>query len=137
MLTQTSDATLHQYRESKSFIKDKQPVPITIERIPERKKIVLVGDGAAGKTSFLAYYSEKKFLEEYVPTVFENITMNATVQGVPYELALWDTSGQDDYARLRPVSYPDTDVFLVCFSVDSKTSFVNAETKVYLINAVD
>jgi hypothetical protein len=144
MLSHNSDSTLHQHRNSKSFIKEKKSTASlstattnhSDKMIPERKKIVLVGDGASGKTCFLAYYSQKKFLEEYVPTVFENITMNATIQGVLYELALWDTSGQDDYARLRPVSYPDTDVFLVCFSVDNKTSFVNAETKVILINVV-
>jgi GTPase SAR1 family protein len=49
--------------------------------------------------------------------------MNAQVGQQYFELSLWDTAGQDDYARLRPVSYPDTDAFLVCFSIDNMTSF--------------
>lgn len=42
---------------------------------------------------------------------------------------MWDTAGQDDYARLRPLSYPDTDVFMVCFSIDEPQSFENVVEK--------
>ena len=44
-------------------------------------------------------------------------------------MGLWDTAGQEDYDRLRPLSYPQTDVFLVCFSVSSRASFENAKSK--------
>lgn len=37
--------------------------------------------------------------------------------------------GQEDYDRLRPLSYPQTDVFLVCFSVVSPSSFENVKEK--------
>merc|ERR1711981_1094815 len=49
--------------------------------------------------------------------------------GKPINLGLWDTAGQEDYDRLRPLSYPQTDVFLVCFSVISTASFENVKTK--------
>jgi hypothetical protein len=45
------------------------------------------------------------------------------------ELTLWDTAGQEDYDRLRPLSYPDTDVILMCFSVDSPDSLENIPEK--------
>jgi hypothetical protein len=45
----------------------------------------------------------------------------------PYTLGLFDTAGQEDYDRLRPLSYPQTDVFLVCFSVTSPASFENVK----------
>jgi small GTP-binding protein len=52
------------------------------------------------------------------------------VDGKTISLGLWDTAGQEDYDRLRPLSYPQTDVFLICFSVVSPPSFENVRTKV-------
>lgn len=47
----------------------------------------------------------------------------------PYTLGLFDTAGQEDYDRLRPLSYPQTDVFLICFSLCSPPSFENVREK--------
>ena len=55
------------------------------------------------------------------------------IGGEPYTLGLFDTAGQEDYDRLRPLSYPQTDVFLVCFSVVSPSSFENVREKVHFI----
>uniref|UniRef100_A0AAR2KYA2 Ras homolog family member B n=1 Tax=Pygocentrus nattereri TaxID=42514 RepID=A0AAR2KYA2_PYGNA len=87
-----------------------------------RKKLVIVGDGACGKTCLLIVFSKDQFPEVYVPTVFENYVADIEVDGKQVELALWDTAGQEDYDRLRPLSYPDTDVILMCFSIDSPDS---------------
>lgn len=53
------------------------------------------------------------------------------VDGRPISLGLWDTAGQEDYDRLRPLSYPQTDVFLICFSIVSPPSFDNVKAKWY------
>lgn len=45
------------------------------------------------------------------------------------KLTLWDTAGQEDYDRIRPLSYSNTDVFLVCFALDNKGSFENIRRK--------
>ena len=51
-------------------------------------------------------------------------------EGKTVELALWDTAGQEEYDRLRPLSYPESHVILMVFSVDFPTSLANVQDKV-------
>lgn len=68
--------------------------------------------------------------------VFDNYAVTVMIGGEPYTLGLFDTAGQEDYDRLRPLSYPQTDVFLVCFSVISPSSYENVKEKVCLLLSV-
>ncbi|CAI4049693.1 hypothetical protein SKDZ_14G1440 [Saccharomyces kudriavzevii ZP591] len=122
-------------------------------------KCVIIGDGAVGKTSLLISYTTNSFPTDYVPTVFDNysttiaiptVTANdpleldngntkggsfSSASSLPsterklYKINLWDTAGQEDYDRLRPLCYPQTDIFLICFSVSEHASFANVTEK--------
>lgn len=61
--------------------------------------------------------------------MFDNYETNVQLDGKTIYLGLWDTAGQEGYDRLRPLSYPQTDVFLICFSINSPNSFTNIEQK--------
>ncbi|XP_051518652.1 cell division control protein 42 homolog isoform X1 [Myxocyprinus asiaticus] len=86
-------------------------------------KCVVVGDGAVGKTCLLISFTNKF---PSVPTVFDSCAVTVMIDGEPYTIGLFDAVGQD---QLRPLSYPQTDVFLVCFSVVSLSSFENVKEK--------
>ncbi|OAP57054.1 GTP-binding protein rhoC [Fonsecaea erecta] len=97
------------------------------------KKFVVVGDGGCGKTCLLISYAQGYFPEKYVPTVFENYITQTIHKptGKVVELALWDTAGQEEYDRLRPLSYPETDLLFVCFAIDCPNSLENVMDKWY------
>src|ERR1700742_4622637 len=81
------------------------------------------------------YFDLVFLIQVYVPTVFENYVADVEVDGKHVELALWDTAGQEDYDRLRPLSYPDSHVILICFAIDSPDSLDNVQEKVRLLSA--
>jgi small GTP-binding protein len=94
-----------------------------------RIKLVVVGDGAVGKTSLLISFATDKFPTDYVPTVFENYTAQMKLKEDTILLHLWDTAGQEDYDRLRPLSYPGADLILLCFSTAHKPSLESIKVK--------
>ncbi|KAJ4389810.1 Rho GTPase [Gnomoniopsis smithogilvyi] len=94
-----------------------------------RRKLVIIGDGACGKTSLLSVFTLGYFPTHYIPTVFENYVTDCRVDGKSVQLALWDTAGQEDYERLRPLAYSKAHVILIGFSVDTPDSLDNVKHK--------
>ncbi|KAM4690225.1 rho-related GTP-binding protein RhoV [Rhinophrynus dorsalis] len=92
-------------------------------------KCVLVGDGAVGKTSLVVSYTINGYPTEYQPTALDTFSVQVLVDGAPVRIQLCDTAGQEDFDKLRALCYPDTDVFLVCFSVVNPSSFQNVVEK--------
>ncbi|EXJ77606.1 GTP-binding protein RHO3 [Capronia epimyces CBS 606.96] len=94
-----------------------------------QRKLVLLGDGACGKTSLLNVFTRGFFPTVYEPTVFENYVHDIFVDGIHMELSLWDTAGQEEFDRLRSLSYDDTQAIMLCFSVDNRGSLENVGSK--------
>jgi len=94
-----------------------------------RRKLVIVGDGACGKTSLLCVFAMGEFPKEYEPTIFENYVAEIRLDGKPVQLALWDTAGQEEYERLRPLSYSKAHVILIAFAIDTPDSLENVTVK--------
>jgi small GTP-binding protein len=90
---------------------------------------VAVGDGAVGKTCLLLVFKGDPYPEDYEPTIFENHHEMRTFEGRQYCLHLWDTAGQQEYDRLRPMSYSKCDVVLICFALDSPETLKNVTAK--------
>ena len=96
-------------------------------------KMVVIGDGGVGKTSLIKCYAHDQFPEEHVPTILDCYSAEVNINNRPLSLQIWDSAGQDDYIRLRPLGYANADVFLICYAVSDRDSFVNVTKKVSTI----
>merc|ERR1711963_1392143 len=90
-------------------------------------KLVIIGDGAVGKTCLLTRYVKNKFTDLYQPTIFENFVKEIKAGDDNVSLSLWDTAGQEGYESLRTVSY-NADIYLIAYSCTNYNSLENAET---------
>ena len=92
------------------------------------QKLLAVGDGAVGKTTLLIRYSTGSYPEGYVPMMFQGSLDNKMVDGEEVVMELCEVGcGGEDYDRLRPLSYPYTEVFLLCFALNTPSSFANVK----------
>lgn len=92
-------------------------------------KCVVIGDAAVGKTCMLISYTTNQFPSEYTPTVFDNYTTKVTVDGKVFLFHLWDTAGSEHFDLLRPLSYTGTNVFVICYAIVDRTSYINVKDK--------
>ncbi|NXO52133.1 RHOB protein, partial [Aramus guarauna] len=92
-----------------------------------RRKLIVVGDDRCGKTCFLFALRHEQLPKSYEPTLFDTYTTDTEVDGKEMKLILFDVAGKNEfsYQNLRSVFYKDTDVILMCFSVDRPNSQQN------------
>ena len=92
-------------------------------------KPITIGQGAVGKTTLLITYTTGERPTEDIPTVFDNYCESAMIDGETVDIGLWDTEEREDYDGLRPLSYPGTTCFLLCFDIACRSSFENIKWK--------
>jgi len=93
------------------------------------RKLVIVGDGTCGKTSLLSVFALGYFPKHYNPTVFETHVTDVKIDDITVNLALWDTAGQEEFERLRPLSYSKSNVILIAFAIDAPDTLDNVTSK--------
>ncbi len=92
-------------------------------------KCVFVGDVGVGQKSLILTFLNNAFPHDCIPSCMHPSSVKMVVDGKELGLEVWHTAGAQDYDRLRPLSYNNTDVFIVCFSVVSPTSFASVFEK--------
>lgn len=102
---------------------------LATEIIPKNIDLVTLGDYDVGKIIFLTTYYTGKFPHEYLPPVFNTCQVSVNFDGKAYKVNLIDTTGQEDYQKMRSLFYHDRDVFLVCYSIGNRASFENVREK--------
>lgn len=103
------------------------PMPTTPRKA---HKVVLIGDSQCGKSSLLRRFTRKNFEETYMPTVFDSGSADIVAdQNNDIQVNIWDTSGSAEYDHIRPLSFGDATVFIVCFDVTRSTTLENIQRK--------
>lgn len=92
-------------------------------------KCVAVGDRGVGKACLLFTYIRKSFPKECIPGLYNTYNTELNVDGQTVSLNVWHTPGSEDYDRSRPLCYAQVNVIIICFSIDSPTSYENVKRK--------
>jgi len=92
------------------------------ERMVVQTKVVIVGDGAIGKSCLVEAIKDpdKEMSTDYVPTIAENTTIPSEYEGRQLRLDFWDTAGQEQFKQLRKSSYSHADVVVLGFCLKDK-----------------
>lgn len=92
-------------------------------------KVVLLGEGAVGKTSLVLRYVENKFNDKHVSTLQASfLTKRLNIAGRRVNLALWDTAGQERFHALGPIYYRDSNGALLVYDITDEDSFKKVKT---------
>ena len=110
------------------IISEKRTRPF-VESFVENVRCTLIGDERVGKTSILLSYQADTYPSEYVKTEFDSYSKRTKYKDLSINLLLYDVGGQADLESFEKLDRLQTDVFLLCFSVDDRTSFENVSTK--------
>ncbi|XP_022080070.1 rho-related GTP-binding protein RhoN-like [Acanthaster planci] len=94
-----------------------------------RCKLVVVGDSLSGKTAMLHTFLGRQFTDVHTPTTFENYSSTMEINKYRMELTIWDTSGKPEYDSVRPLSYNEITIALICFDISRPFTLHNVVRK--------
>lgn len=90
-------------------------------------KCVFLGDRKVGKTWLITTFITRENPSGHLPTIFDSFSAKFEIKKKQVELNLWDTASDLEYDRVRQLSYPNTDVFFICYAINSIRSFDNVK----------
>ncbi|CAL4069351.1 unnamed protein product, partial [Meganyctiphanes norvegica] len=94
--------------------------------VTTKYKVVIIGDGGTGKSSYVARLQSEDFYHEYVATMgVEKCTISVETTHGEFTLVLWDTAGQEKLGPLRDGYYADADAAILFFDVTSRVTYKN------------
>ncbi|RLU22034.1 hypothetical protein DMN91_006413 [Ooceraea biroi] len=89
-------------------------------------KVVILGDGGVGKSCLMNRFVSNHFDEHSFHTIgVEFLNKDIEINGETYTLQIWDTAGQERFKTLRTPFYRGSDICLLTYAVDDRTSFEN------------
>lgn len=91
-------------------------------------KVVFVSDSDY-KSLLLFKFDERPHPKRDLSSIFDNYKIDVSIDGKPYTLSMWNTAGNEDYDRLRPLAYQDANVIVIVISMISRSSFNNITEK--------
>ena len=94
-----------------------------------KKHVSMFNFNSLKETCLLISFASNAFPGEHIPAALDSFSVELKADGKNYTVSLWDTAGQDDYDNIRWLSYPETDLFFICYSCFSPASFHNVKEK--------
>ncbi|KAF2074756.1 hypothetical protein CYY_003944 [Polysphondylium violaceum] len=89
-------------------------------------KLVLVGDGGVGKTTFVQRHISGEFETRYIPTLGVSVKTIAFYTNYgKFIFNIWDTAGQEKFGGLRDGYYIQGQCAIIMFDVTSRLSYKN------------
>ncbi|EFC39869.1 ran family small GTPase [Naegleria gruberi] len=110
---------------SSLFKSENQLVESSSARNTEMKKILIIGNGGVGKTTFCRSMQDLPLNDNRnLPTIGCEInSYRLKIAGLEANINLWDTVGQEKFGFLRDTLYVNTSVCIICFDLTSRYSY--------------
>ncbi|CAD8136492.1 unnamed protein product [Paramecium pentaurelia] len=98
-------------------------------------KIILIGDSNAGKTSLIIKFKTDRFTLDSVNTVGIdlNVEKNVKINNQFFDIAIWDTAGQEIYQKMVKFSSKDANTAMICFDLSDSSSIDNVASWIQLL----
>lgn len=106
------------------------------EDLESSVKVLIVGNGAVGKSSMIQRYCKGIFTNEYKKTIgVDFLEKKIKIDGYDLRMMIWDTAGQEEFDSMTRAYYRDAEACVVAFSTTDRASFEAVESWIAKVEA--